>query len=40
MRKMKNKTRYDLNLIKMAKIKSFEMPSIGENVEKLELIFL
>lgn len=32
---MKNKTRYDLNPIKLAKIKSMEMPSIDENVEKL-----
>lgn len=34
-KKMKNKTRYDLNPIKLAKIKSSEMPSIDENVEKL-----
>lgn len=37
---LKNKTRYDLNPIKLAKIKSLEMPSVGENVVVVTHIFL
>lgn len=34
-----NKTRYNLNPIKLAKIKSLGMPGTDENIEKLELTY-